>query len=1404
MVFALSFGLICGLLPIQAQAHLGTARLSQIRSQDWGKIIAQEADIEKRIRLFYEQIQSLQLQDNSVSAKSLGPLLKDSFQDIRYLSYKLLNPYDPDSLPIIMASLDDPDLGIQIQAIQKLITVKRNDSAPYLFRFLEKGAPEAEVLVIEALGRYKHPEGLAKLVPIMLRFAKEDLTPRLLTGERNPDRSERMWAYFGALRGYNAEELFPLLEPALTAPELGVKLMAFKVLYYVQTPEVEAPLLAWMRSAPTAHRFMIFNHVLLRHRTGDGFPFPTRNAEILSELLNWAFDKRNIELQKEIWDYLTRSVFTRSLPDYRLIEPYFKKPETFRQILNSLSSDFAAANPQLLPYFYQGLSSTDPQIVLLCLKNLLNVPSPELDAYLVKLLETSQNMGILTSALWALSDSQEHLKRLHQFGQHANPQLRAAVLERFARKKAAQTPPQREFMLKRFREDLDLDVRLLAFEGLCKLQDEKLISDLVLQIAEKDPTHAHKYLASLKSCAAKRPELIYPFLKLGKETQLMAVDILSDWRSPEAAPHFAPLLQQENFELQKRILYLIRHSAPLAEGVKEFVQPLLTTTDLQLQFNALSAWNELRGLSSLERRSAVPKTLLKAKNPDIRAKALSVHTQDHGIAIDLALYTRHLLQETQELPKFAEQLEGLYYAEKPQELYPLLNHAAEPIRDSAVRWLSKFAVHDTLPELQRQMKTFSKEGLSAALEVIGAVGLREHSAIVKPFLQHSVPEVRLSSMLALGLLRDAAVIPLAEKAIQAPFPDSRLAGIRALQALRTPEAVPGLMKALKGYDEESKRDAVLALRDINARAALPEMMRLFSQQALEDMQIGCFGFPHRERAIQALVNLTETKTVEDFMRYIQPDDLFYKMYEAHVPQSTFNQVKVADILAELALPQTLLPFLADKRPLVRLAMAVTLVNYPDPRWIPALQTQLQQETHSRVKFYLRMSLAQLGDQSVANDLLMDLQNPENNQEKYKLTRILLQLKDPQISSTLQRHAWQNPEESDVWFALAREADSQTLQWLKQMAESDQKPLRKIAESALKEAQSLPEQKQPSQSNNNPLFQMDTHFEQRLDQYLRELTQYQKHPATMLQLVHQLIETAHDDIIAKVLKGALRSEDVRLKPIFLPLLLERHIRFSRSSNNQVLAMRALRTLKLSPEDPLLLQLIKNASLNESLELQLFQAQLWHDQHQTPKAISHLKTLLAHPQLQKYPAYKTKALHLLSDISPESERLSYLNPIPALIKNSFTNRDYQYFNDFPEMLTLLRSGAAHLAVHAPKQAQKDYQQALGELYTHYFQGNLLLTPFGAVIHAGLADAALQQGQQDSAEGHLKLALEFWSRYDSTHWGVYRSELFTNNLPIRHSPEWAYEVLSHLLEKNGETQRLKFFQDRFGSLAARSQLR
>lgn len=1394
-LLALALGLVCGVylipLPVPAQTSSGT--LHQSLPQNWIQQVVQKPTPEKRIQALYSFIETYQLGGRLFPGSSLEPLLKDSSPQVRSLALSLMTPYDASSPPLIIAALDDSDESVLLQAIELLASIKGNESAPYLFRFLGNGPPKVEAAAVSVIGRFKHPEGIHRLIKGLIHYGADVLTPALLMPSQITLNDDRYTAYFRALREYPAQELLPLLRPSLVATDPGVKIMAFKILYYLQVPEVEAPLLAWMRSVPDNLKEAILSFVLVRHSEGGDGPRPTKNPDILAEIFSWAMKTDDNPLQQTAWRYLERSFRSSNKVNEKILEPYLKNTETQKLVINLLPYGFATNYPNLYPYFFQSLASADNQVKLQIIHALNGLRSAEFDAHLTRLIQTHPNPEITIAALYALSEEPRNQDMMKTFLQNPNATVRSAALDIMSRYNPRQSQPQRETLLKLFQQDADQNVRIRAFGKLCQLKEESLIPELVAQVISKDAEHAGEYIKSIKDFCPQRPEFLYPFLTLGPSNQQSVVDALLDWRAGQSAGRLALLLNQADRRLQDQILNFIRITEPDAEGIKQYVLPLLSSSDPQIQANALAAWSALKDLDSSERRAAIPLSSLNSAHQDTRVAALSLLTMEHGVATDLELFTRHVLKETKQPYDFASLIERLNFAQEPQALLPLLDHQEQRIRDSIIGWLKMHAGHELLSELQSRLPMFSPDGLAGALEVIGAIGMSEQVAVIKPFLDHAEPSVRQAAILALGELRVPETGRLAIPLLDGFNPQSQLTAVRTLQALRTPDAVPGLLKALSSPLEDIRREALLALRKIDAREALPDIMQLFSKQSLEDQQFGCFGFPQRSWAIQALSNLVNEESLASFINNIKPEDLYYSLYDAYHTDYSFNRVTVADMLAEQALPQNLLPFLNDPRPLVRRAIAASLANYPDPQWIPALQTQLNMEKDPQVKLALQLSLGLIGDRQVIKSLTEAFQHPEFKEKYWEIGFTLVRLQAPDIHAMFKHKLELQPEEYAVWRLLALSADESTLAWFKQMEGSQNPVVRNNANSALQEAQSLmsPQSGQEPERVQTP--RADTTFEPRLNRYLTRIETLKGHPDAMLRLAYDFLNPSTFDDRKDFEWRALAVHDVRFKPVLIPLLAEGVNKYHQPYSERNWAMSVLSGLKLSPEDPLLLDLIQSLSSKDSLAIKLFQAKLWYEQGQSVQAIEHLTSLLSDNRMTNYPAYQVKALQWLSDFSAEPNRLEYLNQAEEIITRSFKDIDYQQFEDLPEMLTQLRKGSALLAAQEPYQAQIAYQKSFDELYTHYRQGNILLTPFGALLHAGLAESAMQQNQAKLAQAHLILALEFWQRRDV--WGVHRSEYFTEYLPTRHSPKWAYEQLEQLLIASGDSSRLLYFQARFG---------
>lgn len=1360
---------------------------------------------EARWESFSNYAEKKGFEPNQVGPDVLAPLLEDANSSVRRLAFRLLDPYPPDSLPWLLKGLTDAEQDISEQAFEKLVEAKGRDSVPYLLPLLEQGPPNLEAAAVRVLGRYKQPESLKPLVEGMLRFARRELRD---DGQQVPgvtdeswfyDQHERVDAYSWALSAYPAEAVLPLLRPELSAPEPGVKLMVFRILYQLRVPEIEAPLLAWISSAPAGLKPLILQQVLIRRSEGGSAVHGTSSPQIQALLFKWAFSEEDWELQQATRRYLERALERPDLT-WSPLEAYLKDPRTRSELIQMLPNSFGEYHPKLLPYFYQALGSGDTDLVSKSLVILTAADVPDLDARIRNLLARHTDSALIPQALWSLSQSPQNQALITSYLHHRDAAVRKAALETLAH---FPLQPQKTLLLKLFGQDVDPEIRLKAFALLCELKDEALLQQLLVRALARESQRASKYLETLAAAKLTSPRLLAPFLNLNPELQVRAIGLLPEGNAKASVPLVLPLLRTGTWQVQSAVLELIRRAEPEAGPVKASIRPFLSSGNESVKISALNAWAALVDLPDAERRNAVPRSSLTAANWEIRRQALELMTQDNGFATDLPLFVAQVRQAGDRGVDQVTSLAKLYYAEDPEPLLALLDHPQIRVREEVVHWLAHYTGSSLGPDLLRQMQGFGPDGLASALQLIGLWGWHEQSPLLKSHLSHPEIRVRAAALLGLGLLRDPDTAKAAEAALQNDVRPVQEAGVQALTALHTEAAVPGLLTALASPHDATRQAALWALRKANARQAMPRILALFSQQVVEDRVVGCFGFPERSDAIRLLSDLVDPDTQPGFIQALRPDDLLTRTYHYQFGDYMGNDNTVADNLAERHGTQSLLPFLDDPRPKVRTAIAASLANYPDPAWEPAVRARLSRETDPSVKLALYQSLAVMGARDVVPALLTAFRDPTFKEAQFSLGLLLLDIAPGALRPVLQQMALAQPAEYLPWNLLSHDLYSVNLAWLKSMSQAKDPMLRQQASKtieAITYARSHPNPRlygrgEPLKGLEGKKWVLSAALVSKLQSTSAELRRQQGHPAEMLRLAHTFLRAAAAEGLYLNWASEVDLEDQRLIPIWIALLLETDGPDQQDHHHQPVARIALRRLALPADDPRLLALIQSQPPEKALELKLFQVQLLLDHQQIQSAITRLKALLDLPETRSFPATRVRMLHLLSDLSPPDVALDYLQDTPAYIARQFSSHDEEGFSPPANFQTLLRLAPTWIEAGNYAQAQATYRQALETLYTQAREGQIRITPYGAVIQAGLAEAALKLNQPQEAEMHLIQALEFWARYDAFSIRVPFSD--TEWLPLRHSPKWAYEQLLKLLRTAGNTRRLDFFSARFKPL-------
>ncbi len=207
----------------------------------------------------------------------------------------------------------------------------------------------------------------------------------------------------------------------------------------------------------------------------------------------------------------------------------------------------------------------------------------------------------------------------------------------------------------------------------------------------------------------------------------------------------------------------------------------------------------MRNVRSLNLTGAAPKLsgLLSSQDPLIRSVALSTLTHLNRAAAPAALET--LLGDASDRVRLRAAENALLSNKPPASLIDgLLQNAEKPnppaVRAAALEALGKLA----FPKARRLLSAAGKD--SDPLVVRGAVRAYHHAAkpkLVRPFLNHSSPTVRLAAIRAAGDLKIAPAIERLFELMVAAFDEpTHMAGRKALRQIGNESVSDGAAEAM--------------------------------------------------------------------------------------------------------------------------------------------------------------------------------------------------------------------------------------------------------------------------------------------------------------------------------------------------------------------------------------------------------------------------------------------------------------------------------------------------------------------------------------------------------------------------------------------------------------------------------
>lgn len=255
----------------------------------------------------------------------------------------------------------------------------------------------------------------------------------------------------------------------------------------------------------------------------------------------------------------------------------------------------------------------------------------------------------------------------------------------------------------------------------------------------------------------------------------------------------------------------------------------------------------------------------KTIEPEKRKQIINrlVELADDNIELNFDSIFKYCLKDSEEAVRSLA-IEGLWENEESSLIEPLVKlleqDSSEEVQAAAATALGKFTLmveHDRLrPEYKdRLQKTLlgiindNKKNVDVrrrALESISPLSIPQVKKVISEAYQSPVPELKISSIYAMGKSCDPYWMPTVLKELNNPEAEVRYEAAGACRELEDEAAVPGLIKLIDDFDSDVQMAAIQALGEIGnteARESLTqclesedEVVRQMAEQVLKDMQ----------------------------------------------------------------------------------------------------------------------------------------------------------------------------------------------------------------------------------------------------------------------------------------------------------------------------------------------------------------------------------------------------------------------------------------------------------------------------------------------------------------------------------------------------------------------------------------
>ncbi|MFQ5980999.1 MAG: HEAT repeat domain-containing protein [Candidatus Heimdallarchaeota archaeon] len=641
----------------------------------------------------------------------------------------------------------------------------------------------------------------------------------------------------------------------------------------------------------------------------------------------------------------------------------------------------------------------------------------------------SSDKEIRDDAIAQLASLEDSFPFLEQLLHSGSSQVRAGAAQAIGR--LAHDRRDITDQLIKLLEDLSLDVRLGAIDGLGAMGDPHAVVPIVNRLHEKNQEIWEQSINTLVQIGATSPLL--PFLEdLNPRVREGIVNAFGIIKESSTLPHLTALLHDQNTDVRAATavaigeLGLTDGTEPLLKALQErdqtvrikMIEAIGKIADSKAIFELLEQEEEsnrqiaeaaFQALSKIAKHNQMPTVhsleSLRSENTAKRQQAIEelVEWGNQGAPwVTQALDSRN----SQIRAGAIQVLSTIVYDAAVEKIAEALRDSSSEVRNQAAQSMGIFCFQPAAVPLIQLLADKSEEVRGSSISALVQIGLSTVPHLLTA-IEDKNQTARKGVCEVLGLIAD----PSASEKLSQRLSDKTEVRRAAIEALKRigPPCIPYLVTTTKGKDAKARSGAVEAagyigkeMNDIQAIRLLEAVLNDKKEEVREEAAKGLLeiGLPSVQSLCRALIShntdtaLKSAQTLRDLTDVmIQAEDLSAtrNLIGALNHKSADVRAVAAEALGQLgdakAAVMPLLKKLNDKKANVRLAVVESLALLKDGRAIEPLERMLN-DKETNVRTAAVDALAKLQDAQVKRVELEGMEVEEIFQKQRRLSGLV--------------------------------------------------------------------------------------------------------------------------------------------------------------------------------------------------------------------------------------------------------------------------------------------------------------------------------------------------------------------------------------------------------------------------------